>query len=171
MLLLYYVAQQKYHTLKIDIIWCTKYINIINIVYQGPFVLASNHFRKSFSVKPCVWLCMENRIFWKPISFDRKIATLTWKLFYVFILPSNHFRERERERERERRGSREPLLMTDHATSKAEIAQSFDPRDRLSRSSRSSAEIAEKLMASYLPPKLQSLPSLPTKLMAPITPI
>ena len=35
MLLLYYVAQQKYHTLKIDIIWCNKYINIINKVSRN----------------------------------------------------------------------------------------------------------------------------------------
>ena len=39
------------------------------------------------------------------------------------------------------------------------------------RSPRSSAKIAEKLMASFLPPKLRSLPSLLTKLMALITPI
>ena len=111
--------------------------------------MVSNHFKKSFSVKPCVWLCMENRIFRKSILFDRKIVALTRKLFYVFILPSNHFWKRETERERERRESRESLLMTDCATRKAELAeivQSFDRRDRQDRLLKSSAEIAEIIL-------------------------
>ena len=91
---------------------------------------------------------MENRIFRKSILFDRKIVALTRKLFYVFILPSNHFwkRERERERERERRESRESLLTTDRATRKAELAEiveSFDRRDRQDRLLKLSTEIAE----------------------------
>ena len=75
---------------------------------QAAFVLASNHFKKSFSVKPCVWLRMKNRIFQICISVDRKKKPLTRKLFYISIFTSNHFRtelqtckERERERERE----------------------------------------------------------------------
>ena len=70
--------------------------------------MASNHFKKSFSVKPCVWLRMKNRIFQICISVDRKKKPLTRKLFYISIFTSNHFRtelqtckERERERERE----------------------------------------------------------------------
>ena len=80
--------------------------------------MASNHFKKSFYTSSCVWLCMENKIFWKSISLDRKIKVLTWKLFYVSIFTTNYFRtqthkERERERERrERRESRE--LSTSH---------------------------------------------------------
>ena len=64
--------------------------------------MASNYFRKSFYTSSCIWLCMENRIFRKNISFDRKIKVLTHKLFYVFIFTSNHlWTQRERERERE----------------------------------------------------------------------
>ena len=67
------------------------------------FVLAENDFRKSFYMKPCVWLRMENRVFQKIIYFDRKIAHLTRKIFSASVLPSNHFRRRaKRERERER---------------------------------------------------------------------
>ena len=48
---------------------------------------------------------MENIIFRKSISFDRKIKALTQKLFYVSIFTSNHFQTQtrtQRERERER---------------------------------------------------------------------
>ena len=58
--------------------------------------------------------------------------------FYFTFKPFLEEREGERERE-----SREPLLMTDRATRKAElteIVQSFDRRDRLPKSS---AEITE----------------------------
>ena len=68
--------------------------------------MASNHFTKSFSVKPCVWLCMENRIFRNAFHLTLKIKALTRKSFYISIFPTNYFqtqtrRERERERERE----------------------------------------------------------------------
>ena len=57
-------------------------------------------------MKPCVWLCMENRVFRKIIYFDRKIAPLTRKIFSASVLPSNHFRRHaKRERERERKDS------------------------------------------------------------------
>ena len=70
---------------------------------KGPFVLASNHFRKSFSVKPCVWLRMENRISRNAFHLTVKIKALTWKSFYVSIFTSNHFRtQTRREREREK---------------------------------------------------------------------
>ena len=70
---------------------------------KGPFVLASNHFRKSFSVKPCVWLRMENRISRNAFHLTVKIKALTRKSFYVSIFTSNHFRtQTRRERERER---------------------------------------------------------------------
>ena len=66
------------------------------------FVLAENDFRKSFYMKPCVWLRMENRVFQKIIYFDCKIAPLTRKIFSASVLPSNHFRRHaKRERERE----------------------------------------------------------------------
>ena len=72
-------------------------------VTKTVFVLAKNDFRKSFYMKPCVWLRMENRVFRKIIYFDHKIAPLTWKIFSAYVLPSNHFRRRaKRERERER---------------------------------------------------------------------
>ena len=76
-----------------------------SLVIKDVFVLAENDFRKSFYMKPCVWLRMENRVFRKIIYFDRKIAPLTRKIFSSSILPSNHFRrhaKREREREREK---------------------------------------------------------------------
>ena len=69
--------------------------------------MASNHFRKSFYTLPCVWLRMENRIFRKSISFDRKIKALTRKLFYVSIFTSNHLRTQTR-KVRKRRESRGP---------------------------------------------------------------
>ena len=67
--------------------------------FKAMFVLAENDFRKSFYMKLCVWLRMENRVFRKIICFDRKIAPLTRKIFSAFVLPSNHFRRRaKRER-------------------------------------------------------------------------
>ena len=74
--------------------------------------MAVNGFRKSFSVKPAYLAATENRIFEKWFQFDRSFTPLTWKWFYTFILPSNHFwvtrkkvRERDKERERERKKS------------------------------------------------------------------
>ena len=64
----------------------------------------------------------------------------TFKLFLGHTQKRERVREREREREKERRESREPLLMTDRATRKvelAEIVQSFDRRGRPPRSPRS----------------------------------
>ena len=58
--------------------------------------MASNQFRKSFYTSSCVWLRMENIIFQKSISFDRKIKVLTRKLFYVSIFTSNRFRTQMR---------------------------------------------------------------------------
>ena len=69
------------------------------------FVLASNHFRKSFYTSSCVWLRMKNRIFQKSISFDCKIKALTQKLFYILF--SLQTISRLRHAERERRESRE----------------------------------------------------------------
>ena len=68
--------------------------------------MASNHFKKSFFVKPCVWLHMENRIFRKCISFNRKNKGFDLEIilrFYFHFKPfSDLGTERERERERER---------------------------------------------------------------------
>ena len=75
---------------------------ISNLPNKVVFVLAENDFRKSFYMKSCVWLHMENRVFRKIIYFDRKIAPLTRKIFSASILPSNHYQRRaKRERERE----------------------------------------------------------------------
>ena len=60
---------------------------------------------------------MENIIFRKSISFDRKIKALTQKLFYVSIFTSNHFQtqtRKERERERESLTSRNQTRRRDH---------------------------------------------------------
>ena len=77
-----------------------------SLVIKAVFVLAENDFRKSFYMKLCVWLRMENRVFRKIIYFDRKIAPLTRKIFSASVLPSNHFRRHaKRERERERKDS------------------------------------------------------------------
>ena len=70
------------------------------------FVLASNHFRKYFSVNAGVWLRMENGFSGKEFQLTVKLRPLTRKIFSAKILPSNHFRrhaKRERERERERK--------------------------------------------------------------------
>ena len=77
------------------------------MVIKAVFVLAENDFKKSFYMKPCVRLRMENRVFWKIIYFDHKIRPLTRKMNAASVLPSNHFwahrcGERERETERER---------------------------------------------------------------------
>ena len=67
------------------------------------FVLASNHFRKSFFINAGVWLCMENGFSRKEFQLTVKLRPLTRKIFSAKILPSNHFRSRaKRERERER---------------------------------------------------------------------
>ena len=58
---------------------------------KAVFVLAENDFRKSFYMKSCFWLRMENKFFRKIIYFDRKIAPLTQKIFSASVLPSNHF--------------------------------------------------------------------------------
>ena len=88
--------------------------------------MASNQFRKSFYTSSCVWLRMENIIFQKSISFDRKIKVLTRKLFYVSFFTSNHFRtQMHRERERERESLR--LRTTKHA---GEITPRSSRRDR-----------------------------------------
>ena len=112
--------------------------------------MAVNAFRKSFSTWPACLAATKNRIFrklksvWpKFYSFDPKMVLhfhFTFKPFPGHAQKRERAREREREREKERRESREPLLMNDHATRKAElveIVQSFDRRDRPLRSPRS----------------------------------
>ena len=81
------------------------------------FVLASNYFRKCFSVNAGVWLRMENKFSRKYFQLIVKLRPLTRKMNAGFVLPSNHFqahrraeREREREREREKEESRESEL-------------------------------------------------------------
>ena len=71
------------------------------------FVLAENDFRKSFYMKPCVWLHMENRVFQKIIYFDCKIAPLTRKIFSASVLPSNHFQRHAKRERTHRRANRE----------------------------------------------------------------
>ena len=105
------------------------------------FVLAKNDFRKSFYMKPCVWLRMENRVFQKIIYFDCKIAPLTRKIFSASVLPSNHFqrhakRERERERthrhanrERERERERERDRAVEFEIAPVRLPSSSPPRD------------------------------------------
>ena len=79
----------------------------------------------------------------KFYSFDPETVLhfhFTFKLFLGHAQKRERVREREREREKERKESREPLLMTDRATRKAELAeivQSFDRWDHLPRSPRS----------------------------------
>ena len=71
------------------------------------FVLASNHFRKSFSINAGVLLRMENGFSGKEFQLTVKLRPLTWKIFSAKILPSNHFlRRAKRERERERTHTR-----------------------------------------------------------------
>ena len=89
-----------------------------NLEIKAVFVLASNHFRKSFSINAGVLLRMENGFSGKEFQLTVKLRPLTWKIFSAKILPSNHFlrlakRERERERthtrkQRERERDREP---------------------------------------------------------------
>ena len=118
---------------------------------------------------------------------------LTRKFFYTSIFTSNHFRtsdaqrERERESERARRestGDRPAQIvpppplppsprshrLTAQKEERVESLLAHD-RSRHKESRDRPVEIVEKLMASFLPPKLWSLPSLQMKLMAPITSI
>ena len=64
------------------------------------FVLAENDFRKSFYMKPCVWLRMENKVFRKIIYFDCKIALWPRKyfqfLFYLQIISGDAQREKRK---------------------------------------------------------------------------
>ena len=74
-----------------------------NLEIKALFVLASNHFRKSFSINAGVLLRMENGFSGKEFQLTVKLRPLTWKIFSTKILPSNHFlRRAKRERERER---------------------------------------------------------------------
>ena len=84
--------------------------------------MVSNHFKKLFYISLCVWLHMENRIFQKNISFDRKIKALTRNLFLCFYFhfkPFSELRRVEREREREPATSRNQTRRRDRP---AEIA-------------------------------------------------
>ena len=78
-----------------------------NLEIKAVFVLASNHFRKSFSINAGVLLRMENGFSGKEFQLIVKLRPLTWKIFSAKILPSNHFlRCAKRERERERTHTR-----------------------------------------------------------------
>ena len=83
-----------------------------NLEIKAVFVLASNHFRKSFSINAGVLLRMENGFSGKEFpgkefQLTVKLRPLTWKIFSAKILPSNHFlRRAKRERERERTHTR-----------------------------------------------------------------
>ena len=78
-----------------------------NLEIKAVFVLASNHFRKSFSINAGVLLRMENEFSGKEFQLTVKLRPLTWKIFSAKILPSNHFlRRAKRERERERTHTR-----------------------------------------------------------------
>ena len=104
-------------------------------VTQAVFVLASNHFRKCFSVNAGVWLRMENEFSRKEFQLTVKLRPLTWKIFSTKILPSNHFRrhaKREREREkglicanthREREREREQTQKTQDRRTTSEIVK------------------------------------------------
>ena len=83
-----------------------------NLHPKAVFVLAENIFRKSFYMKPCVWLRMENRFFRKIIYFDLENIfnfCFTFKSFPETCKErkrerkdSQMCKQRERERERER---------------------------------------------------------------------
>ena len=85
------------------------------------FVLASNHFRKYFSVNAGVWLRMENGFSGKEFQLTVKLRPLTRKIFSAKILPSNHFRRHaKRERERDCK-PKKPKIVTP-------LARSSNPR-------------------------------------------
>ena len=95
------------------------------------FVLASNHFRKSFSVNAGVWLRMENGFSGKEFPLTVKLRPLTRKIFSAKILPSNHFRrraKRERERERTHAHTERERLRTQKVEIIAPPARSSNPR-------------------------------------------
>ena len=73
-----------------------------NLEIKALFVLASNHFRKSFSINAGVLLCMENGFSRKEFQLTVKLRPLTWKIFSAKILPLNHFRRRTKREKRER---------------------------------------------------------------------
>ena len=90
---------------------------------KAVFVLASNHFRKCFSVNVGVWLCMENKFSGKYFQLTVKLRPLTRKInasFFCYLqiiskLTDAH-RERERERERELDHTPPQTRWRDHAT-------------------------------------------------------
>ena len=67
---------------------------------EAVFESTENHFRKSFSVKSMCLAATENRFSGKSFPFDQNFTLLTWKSFYIVVLPSNNFRKK-RKRERE----------------------------------------------------------------------
>ena len=66
------------------------------------FESTENQFWKSFSVKSMRLGATENRFSGKSFPFDQNFTLLTWKSFYIVVLPSNNFRKK-RKREREPR--------------------------------------------------------------------
>ena len=124
---------------------------IFNDTILGCVWIGNKRFQEIIFRKiPCVWQL--RKIEFLENDFSLTEILLLWPgngftlSFYLQIISGSHAKEREserkreREREKERRESREPLLMTDRATRKvelAEIVQSFDRRGRPPRSPRS----------------------------------
>ena len=97
-------------------------------VTKTVFVLAKNDFRKSFYMKPCVWLRMENRVFPKIIYFDRKIAPLTRKHFQLQFYLQIIFEDAQREKEREK-GLTDVQTKREREIASVRLPSSSPPRD------------------------------------------
>ena len=64
------------------------------------FESTENQFRKSFSIKSMRLVATENRFSGKSFPFGQNFTLLTWKSFYIVVLPSNDFRKKAQKRER-----------------------------------------------------------------------
>ena len=97
-----------------------------NLHPKAVFVLAENIFRKSFYMKPCVWLRMENRFFRKIIYFDLENI-------FNFCFTFKSFPETCKERKRERKDSQMCKQREREREREREIAPSSLRSSRLDR--------------------------------------
>ena len=86
------------------------YISVLfHFFSKAMFESIENQFRKLFFVKFMRLAVTENRFFRKSFLFDQNFTLLTWKSFYIVVLPSNDFRKkhkRKRESHKKKKSTR-----------------------------------------------------------------
>ena len=101
------------------------------------FVLASNHFRKCFSLNAGVWLRMENKFFWNYFQltecFKGFDSEMVWSENFHFKPFPDSRAKREKERERERESLRLRLRRSQPLTSTLLIYEPTNLRTHRSR--------------------------------------